>query len=161
MTQTRTLSVPETAALMDRSERTVWRQIRSGELQTRRVGRRVLVLLGADAPLPTGDIRGHTGVGEAAVAYGVPAPPLAETWQVGPWPYTPTLVERHRAARLARRKAAVERMGTFRATVRPDPDGLTYQDYRNADDEFPRALDGGDAADLALEERARARRADR
>lgn len=161
MTATLTLSVPEAAALMDRSERTVWRQIRNGELQTRREGRRVLVLLDADHPLTKGDIRGHTGAGEAAAAYGTPAPPLAETWQVGSWPYTPALVERHRAARLARRRAAVERMGTFRANVRPDPDGLTYQDYRNVDDEFPRALDGGDAADLALEERARARRTDR
>lgn len=157
MTATLTLSVPEAAALMDRSERTVWRQIRNGELQTRREGRRVLVLLDADHPLPTGDIRGHTGAGEAAAAYGTPA----ETWQVGSWPYTPALVERHRAARLARRRAAVERMGTFRANVRSDPAGLTFLDYRNADDEFPRALDGGDAADVALEERARARRIDR
>lgn len=150
MTATLTLSVPEAAALMDRSERTVWRQIRNGELQTRREGRRVLVILDADAALP-----------EPAYGTPVPAPPIAETWQVGSWPYTPALVERHRAARLARRRAAVERMGTFRANVRPDPDGLTYQDYRNVDDEFPRALDGGDAADLALEERARARRTDR
>ena len=159
MTATLTLSVPEAAVLMDRSERTVWRQIRNGELQTRREGRRVLVLLDADHPLTKGDIGGHTGAGEAA--YGTPAPPLAETWQVGSWPYTPALVERHRAARLARRRAAVERMGTFRANVRPDPDGLTYQDYRNVDDEFPRALDGGDAADRALEEQASARRTDR
>ena len=150
MTATLTLSVPEAAALMDRSERTVWRQIRNGELQTRREGRRVLVLLDADAALP-----------EPAYGTPVPAPPIAETWQVGSWPYTPALVERHRAARLARRRAAVERMGTFGANVRLDPDGLTYQDYRNVDDEFPRALDGGDAADLALEERARARRTDR
>ncbi|MEO6206344.1 MAG: hypothetical protein ABIP77_00150 [Candidatus Limnocylindrales bacterium] len=161
MTQTLTLSVPETAALMARSERTVWRQIRSGELQTRRVGRRVLVVLESDAPSASDDIRGHVGVGEVAVGYGTPVPLMAETWQVGPWPYTPTLIERHRAARLARRKAAVERMVTFRANGRPDRDGLTYQDYRNADDEFPRALDGGHAADLALEEQARARRADR
>ena len=150
MTVTLTLSVPEAAALMDRSERTVWRQIRTGALQTRREGRRVLVLLDADAALP-----------EPAYGTPVPAPPIAETWQVGSWPYTPAIVERHRAARLARRRVAVERMGTFGANVRSDPDGLTYQDYRNVEDELPRALDGGDAADLALDERARARRTDR
>ena len=152
MTATLALSVPEAAVLMDRSERTVWRQIRNGELQTRREGRRVLVLLHADHPLPARDTRGHAGVGEAAAAYGTPAPTLADRWQVGSWPYTPALVERHRAARLARRKAAIERMDTLRENVRPDPDGLTYQDYRDVDDEFPRALDGGAATDLALEE---------
>ena len=45
MTLTVALKVPEAAARLGRSERTVWRQIRAGELRTQREGRRVLVLV--------------------------------------------------------------------------------------------------------------------
>ena len=31
-------------------------------------------------------------------------------WQAGAWPYTPEIVERHRQAKLARRRAAIETM---------------------------------------------------
>jgi hypothetical protein len=159
MTVTRELSVPDAAIHLGRSERTVWRQIRAGTIRSRRDGRRVVVIIDADRPWPATDVRGHAATRETATPYGTPT--LADTWQVGPWPYTPHLIDRHRAARLLRRKAAIDAADALRARVRPDPDGLTYQAYRDADDEFPRALDGGDAADIALEERAHARRADR
>ena len=43
MTETQELSVPEAAAHLGRSERTIWRQIKSGELVAVRRGRRVFV----------------------------------------------------------------------------------------------------------------------
>lgn len=154
MSLTLALSVPAAAARLGRSERTIWRQIRTGDLTTKREGRRVLVLVDADDVALTPGQR-HA-VGEATVSYGT-----ARAWQVGPWPFTRDLVDRHRRAKLARRRAAIETMKELTTHVRPDPDGLTFQDYLDADREHPRALDGGDAADLALEALARVRRTHR
>ena len=151
MTLTQALLVPAAAVRLGRSERTIWRQIRAGELRTRREGRRVLVLVDA-AQTPRDEARVRA-IGEAATGYGSGA-----TWQVGPWPYTPEIVERHRQARLARRRAAIETIIELSKRTRPDPDGLTFQDYLDADRDHPRALEGGDAAALALEELARERR---
>lgn len=151
MTLTQALSVPLAAVRLGRSERTIWRQIRAGELRTRREGRRVLVLVEADqawrAEAPAQAIR------EAAAPYGT-----ERDWQVGPWPYTPAIVERHRLAKLARRRAAIETIKELSKRTRPDPDGLTGLDYIHAERDHPRALEGGDAADRALEEMARERR---
>jgi hypothetical protein len=154
MTLPLALTVPVAAVRLGRSERTIWRQIRAGDLRTRREGRRVLVLLEADEERPAAS-PGHSAR-EAAVSYGT-----TRDWQVGPWPYTPELVERHRQAKLARRRAAIETINELSKRTRPDPDGLTFQDYLDADRDHPRALDGGDAADLALEELARERRSHR
>ena len=151
MTVTMALGVPEAAARLGRSERTIWRQIRAGELRTRREGRRVLVLIDADQGWPEG-ASGRT-VREAAAPY-----LTGREWQVGPWPYTPEIVERHRHAKLARRRAAIETMKELSKRTRPDPDGLTGLDYIHAERDHPRALEGGDAADRALEELARERR---
>lgn len=156
MTLTVALNVPAAAARLGRSERTIWRQIRAGDLRTRREGRRVLVLVDADAAADGSPASPGRSIREAAVSYGT-----ARDWQVGPWPYTPELVERHRQAKLARRRAAIETINELSKRIRPDPDGLTFQDYLDADREHPRALDGGDAADLALEELARERRSHR
>ena len=92
-------------------------------------------------------------VREAAASYGT-----ERDWQVGPWPYTPAIVERHRLAKLARRRAAIETIKELSKRTRPDPDGLTGLDYIHAERDHPRALEGGDAADRALEEMARERR---
>ncbi len=151
MTLTVALSVPEAAARLARSERTVWRQIRAGELRTKREGRRVLVLVDADEDWPDG--ASGRRVREAAASYATD-----REWQVGAWPYTPEIVERHRQAKLARRRAAIETMKELSRQTQPDPDGLTFQDYLDADRDHPRALEGGDAAGLALEELARERR---
>jgi len=151
MTATLALSVPEAAARLGRSERTIWRQIRSGELRTQREGRRVQVLLEPEQAWLTRP-RPH-GTREAAVAYGD-----QDDWQVGRWPYTTEIVERHRVAKLARRRAAIETIKALSRRTRPDPDGLTGLDYIHAERDHPRALEGGDAADRALEELARERR---
>lgn len=145
------LSVPEAAVQLDRSERTIWRQIRSGVLRTRREGRRVVVLV-AEERSPLGE-EVAARIGEAAARYG-----SRSDWQVGSWPYTPEIVERHRQAKLARRRAAIETMKELGKRVRPDPDGLTFLDYLHAEADHPRALDGGDAADRALDRLARSRR---
>ena len=154
MALTLALSVPMAAVRLARSERTVWRQIRAGELRTKREGRRVLVLVDDDeaGAEETSAKRVH----EAAAPHGA-----GHDWQVGSWPYTPEVVERHRQAKLARRRAAIETIKELSKRIRPDPDGLTFQDYLDADREHPRALDGGDAADQALEELARERRSHR
>lgn len=151
MTLTQALSVPVAAVRLGRSERTIWRQIRTGELRTKREGRRVLVLVDAEqARRVEAPAR---GIREAAAPYR-----SSRDWQVGPWPYTPEIVERHRQAKLARRRAAIETIKELSKRTRPDPHGLTFQDYLDADRDHPRALEGGDAADLALEELARERR---
>ena len=151
MTLTQALSVPLAAVRLGRSERTIWRQIRAGELRTRREGRRVLVLVDKEqawrAEAPAQAVR------EAAAPYGT-----ERGWQVGAWPYTPAIVERHRLAKLARRRAAIETIKELSKRTRPDPDGLTGLDYIHAERDHPRALEGGDAADRALEELARERR---
>lgn len=149
MTATVALPVPGAALRLGRSERTIWRQIRAGQLPVRREGRRVLVLLGSAEPE---EGRLHR-VGEASVAYGT-----SSEWVVGAFPYTEEVVERHRLAKLARRRAAGEEIKRLAALSRPDPDGLTAADYIRADRDHPRALEGGDAADRALERMARARR---
>jgi len=152
MTQSREFSVPDAAAHLGRSERTIWRQIRSGELATSRRGRRVFVLVSAEeAPgekLPAG----HR-VGEAVAPYRA-----TDEWMVGAFPYTPEVVERHRRAKLARRRAAVKEMDRIARLTRPDPDGLSGVDYIRAYRDHPRALEGGDAADRALDEMADERR---
>lgn len=151
MTETMALSVPEAALRLGRSERTIWRQIRSGELRARRDGRRVHVLVDEERSSSGGELTAR--VGEAAAQYG-----SRRDWQVGPWPYTPEIVERHRQAKLARRRAAIETMKELAKRTRPDPDGLTFLDYLHAEADHPRALEGGDAADRALDRLAGDRR---
>jgi hypothetical protein len=151
MTETVALSVPATAVRLGRSERTIWRQIRSGELKTRHEGRRVMVLVEGASWAPLGTGGGHR-VGEAIAPYGT-----ARDWEVGAFPYTQAVVERHRQARLARRRAAFAEMDRIAKLTRPDPDGLTAVDYIHAERDHPRALEGGDAAGRALEKLARER----
>lgn len=152
------LPAPDAARRLGVSERTIWRQIRSGELQTRREGRRVLVLV----PGPQGPGRDPAGghrTSEAAAPYGPSRDwDTSREWQVGPFPYTAAVVERHRRAKLARRRAAIEEIKRLAALSKPDPDGLTAADYVRANRDHPRALEGGDAADRALETMARGRR---
>lgn len=95
---------------------------------------------------------GHRA-GEAAVSYRA-----TDDWTVGAFPYTAEVVERHRRAKLARRRAAFAEMDRLARLTRPDPDGLGAVDYIRADRDHPRALEGGDAADRALDEMARERR---
>jgi excisionase family DNA binding protein len=152
MTETAELSVPEAAARLGRSERTIWRQIKSGELAAARRGRRVFVLVSPRDPLAADRPAAHR-VGEAAAPYRA-----TDGWTVGAFPYTAEVVERHRRAKLARRRAAFAEMDRLARLTRPDPDGLTAADYIRAERDHPRAMEGGDAADRALDEMARERR---
>jgi excisionase family DNA binding protein len=152
MTETTVLTVPEAAAHLGRSERTIWRQIRSGELASERVGRRVWVVVPEPAASDLGNVAGHR-TGEAVAAYRT-----SDDWTVGDFPYTAEVVERHRRAKLERRRRAFAEMDRLARLSRPDPDGLTGVDYIRAYRDHPRALEGGDAADRALDELARERR---
>jgi excisionase family DNA binding protein len=158
MAETLALSVPEAAARLGLSERTIWRQIHSGELKTRRNGRRVMVLV-QDVPWPGLELAGGHRSAETAAPYEPSRHrEVGRDWQVGPFPYTAAVVERHRRARLARRRAAVAEIKRLASLSKPDPDGLTAADYVRAERDHPRALEGGDAADRALEKMARDRR---
>lgn len=158
MAATLAVSVPEAAARLGRSERTIWRLIRSGELQVRREGRRVLVVI-PDGRRPGPERVGGHRTSETAAPYGIsPDRDAGREWQIGPFPYTAAVVERHRRAKLARRRAAIEEIKRLAALSKPDPDGLTAADYVRVEREHPRALEGGDAAGRALEELAHERR---
>lgn len=152
MTETSALSVPEAAARLDRSERTIWRQIRSGELKTRRDGRRVVVLV-ADGAWPSPEQAGGHRAGQAMATYAA-----STDWILGPFPMTVAVLDRHRRAKLARRRAAIDEIKRLAALSKSDPEGLTAAEYVRADRDHPRALEGGDAADRALEKMARERR---
>lgn len=118
MSQTASVTVAEAARRLGVTERTIWRRLRSGVLRGRRADRRVLVELPAD------------GVAEARPMYDTPA---VDSWSPGPWPYTPELVERHRRAVLARRRAAAAEMDRLADDSLPDPDGLSVVDYLRTD----------------------------
>ncbi|OGN88311.1 MAG: hypothetical protein A2X23_09560 [Chloroflexi bacterium GWC2_73_18] len=116
------LTIPEAAVLLGVSERTIWRRIRSGELPTERIGRRIYVRRPADAFARR--------VAEAAPRYGTaPAEDDSPDALDGPWPYTRENLESQRRAILARRQAAVAETDRLAAETRPDPDGLTAVDY--------------------------------
>ncbi len=152
MTEPQELSVADAAARLGRSERTIWRQIKSGELPAERRGRRVFVLVSPRAASDSERPAGHR-VGEAVVSYR-----STDDWAVGSFPYTAEVVDRHRRAKLARRRSAFAEMDRLARLTRPDPDGLMGVDYIRAERDHPRALEGGDAADRALDEMARDRR---
>jgi excisionase family DNA binding protein len=113
------MSVPEAAAALDVSERTIWRQIKDGRLRTVRDGRRVRVLL-------AGKIGRAHAVGEGVIAYGTSpaADPVA-----APWPFTAEKVAAQAQRLRARRLAAVADLRRLALEVKPDPDGLTVVDY--------------------------------
>jgi hypothetical protein len=162
MTETLALRVPEAAARLGRSERTVWRQIRAGELPVQRQGRRVFVVI--DPMSAWGREPAATGTAESALAYGATEAQSQGEWRVGAWPYTSEVVERHRKARQAkldRRRAAFALMDELAKHTKPDPDGLTVVDYLHAYKDHPRALGGSEAEERALEEMARERRSRR
>jgi excisionase family DNA binding protein len=121
------LSVPEAAAALNISQRTVWRQIKDGRLRTVRDGRTVRVLLEPGAG------RVHA-VGEAGVAYGTK--PVAEA-EVGPWPFTAEKLAIQAERLRARRIAAVAELRRLALDVKPDPDGRSFMDYLRAEDEPP------------------------
>jgi excisionase family DNA binding protein len=135
------LSVPEVARAAGVSERTVWRWIRAGHVQTVRVGRRLLVRRSAPA---------GARIGEVAVTYGsglssLPGPP-----EPGPWPYTAEKLEERRRILLAERRAAGVEMDLLAVPV---PRGYVENLTRQVKDEN-RAWDGLRRGEMAFTARA-------
>jgi len=134
MTLTR-LTVPQAAARLGVSERTVWRRIRSGSLRVERAGRNVLVEVGS--AYPDAGARGSANsTRESLAEYGhidLGDPTSSDTRDIGDfvgvWPYTVENVDRQRRALRARREAAFKEMERLAALTRPDPEGLTGVDY--------------------------------
>lgn len=115
-----TLPVPQAAAYLGVSQRTVWRRIREGRLGSVRDGRRVLVSVE-----PT---EGKRRVGEAPAPYGLD-PSLAADPQVRAWPFTPEKVAAQRERLRQRRIAAFQRIEQLAAQTRPDPEGWSVVEY--------------------------------
>jgi len=119
-----TVSVPEAAVLLGVSERTVWRRIKDGRLPSRRDGRSVRV-----------DLDVARRIGEAPARYGPDV--TAHQLTPGPWPFTAEKVAAQKARLRAQRMAALEEIRRVAATTRPDPDGLTFLDYLQDEDDPP------------------------
>ncbi|HET9347029.1 MAG TPA: helix-turn-helix domain-containing protein [Candidatus Limnocylindrales bacterium] len=117
------LTIPQTAARLGVSERTVWRRIDAGLLSIARRGRRVLVRIESTEGTEN---RSGGHVAETAEQYGASR---ASTLEPGPWPYTRENVERQRRRLLARRQAAFAELERLAGESSPDPDGLTVIDY--------------------------------
>lgn len=115
------LSVPEAAAALGVSERTIWRWLESGRLSADRSGGRVHVSLPSDERA--------RAIAEAKVAYGTSLDAMPVAITAGAWPYTAENVEKRKAIVAARRRHAVETMDRLSRETRPDPDGLTGVDY--------------------------------
>ncbi len=126
MTVTR-LTVPQAAARLGVSERTLWRRIRARELSVERDGRRVLVRF--ETAYPERPASAHQAR-EAALPYdGSRALPEELESLVGPWPFSRPNLERRYRQILARRESAVAELVRLAAESRPDPEGLTVVDY--------------------------------
>src|SRR3972149_929538 len=102
------LGVPEAAVAAGVSERTMWRWVRDGAVESRRVGRRRVVRLRAPRP---------TRIGEAAAAYGSDGPDLADPSAPIPWPYTHARLEERRRWLLEERRAAGAEMDRLAVPV--------------------------------------------
>lgn len=121
------MSVPEAAARLRISERTVWRQIKDGRLRTVRDGRNVRVLVDAHAR--------PRGIGEAVVTYGTSSIPDAV---VAPWPFTAEKIAARAQQLRAQRLAAVAELRRLALEVKPDPEGRSYMDLLQEEDDVPR-----------------------
>jgi excisionase family DNA binding protein len=135
------LSVPEAARAAGVSERTVWRWIRARQVQTVRVGRRLLVRRSTPA---------GARIGEVAVAYGLELSSAPEQPGPGPWPYTTEKLEERRRILLAERRAAGAEMDLLAVPV---PRGYVEKLTRQVKDEN-RAWDGLTRGETAVTARA-------
>src|SRR3990172_609482 len=106
------LGVPEAAVAAGVSERTMWRWVRDGAVESRRVGGGRVVRLRAPRP---------TRIGEAAAAYGSDEPYLADPSAPIPWPYTHARLEERRRWLLEGRRAPRRGTGSCAARRRCAP----------------------------------------
>ena len=139
------LPVPDAARAAGVSERTIWRWVRAGQVDTVRVGRRLLVRPRASA---------GRRIGEAALAYGHE---LTGTWtgepEPGPWPFTAGKLEQRHRILLEERRAAGAEMDRLAASV---PTGYVEKLTRQVKDEN-RAWDALLRGEKAMRVRARRR----
>jgi len=138
------LGVPEAAAAAGVSERTMWRWVRDGAVESRRVGRRRVVRLGAP---------GMTRVGETAALYGPDEPYLADPAAPIPWPFTRERLEDRRRWLREERRAAGAEMDRLAVPVER---GYVERLIREVRDEN-RAWDGFMRYERAMKARARRR----
>ena len=100
--------VPEVARAAGVSERTMSRWVRDGAVESKRVGRRRLVRLGAP---------GMTRIREAVALYGPDEPYLLDPSAPIPWPYTRERLEERRRWLLEERRAAGAEMDRLLVSV--------------------------------------------
>jgi excisionase family DNA binding protein len=130
-----TLTVPQAAAYLGISERTVWRRINDGRLTVIRTGRRARVLV--DRAEAT------RRLAETSAAYETEATSV-DGLHAGPWPFTSENLARHRERLRHQRTAAFRELETVSRQVLPDPAGLTGVDYlRDIRDPAGRQPDDG------------------
>ena len=162
------MSVPEAARSLGVTERTVWRRIRAGQLETEREGRRLYVRVPGGYPLVErlrDGLGGRARAAEATAPY-APSPFIpvsASELQPGAWPYTPERVARQREYALDRQRRFRERqrewfeeMDRLRGELKPWPPGYDFQRFIRELKDENRAWDGLLRGERTM--RARARR---
>jgi len=160
------MSVPDAARALGVTERTVWRRIRAGQLETDREGRRLYVRLPGEYPLLERLQSGaetRDRAAEAAVLYtAAPFIPVsASELQPGAWPYTPERVARQREYALERQRQFLERqrqwyeeMDRLRGELKPWPPGYDFQRFIRELKDENRAWDGLLRGERAMRARA-------
>ena len=177
------MSVPEAARALGVTERTVWRRIHSGKLETEREGRRIYVRLPEEYPLAEqvrGEARGAAAVSEALAEYSASGagrsadavpPGSVPAWMTrqsfigmkpGPWPYTEEKIrERQRIEREEEReqlKRAFEAMDRIHADLKPWPPGYDFERFLREWKDEDRAWEGLLRGERAIRARNRRRR---
>lgn len=135
------VGVPEAARAVGVSERTMWRWVRDGAVESRRVDRRRLVRLRAP---------GMTRIGEAVALYGPDESYLPDPSAPIPWPYTRERLEERRRWLLEDRRAAGAEMDRLAVPVER---GYVERLIREVRDEN-RAWDGLLRGEKAMRARA-------
>src|SRR3972149_6176999 len=105
------LGVPEAAVAAGVSERTMWRWVRDGAVESRRGGRRRGGRLRAPRPPPRG------GRGGGPAEWGPDEPYRADPSAPVPWPYTHARLEERRRWLLEERRAAGAEMDRLAVPV--------------------------------------------
>jgi len=139
------LPVPEAARAAGVSERTVWRWVRAGRVDTLKVGRRLLVRPPAPGALRTGEVALLYDQDLAGAWTGEPEP--------GPWPFTRDKLEQRRRILFDERRAAGAEMDRLAVPV---PRGYVEKLTRQVKDEN-RAWDALVRGEKAVRARARRR----
>lgn len=162
------MSVPEAARALGVTERTVWRRIRSGQLETEREGRRLYVRMPDEYPLARqvrDEAASRARAAEVALAYvGVPFARATEAeLRPGPWPYTPERVARQREIIRKQELTFLEHqaewfaeMDRLRGELKPWPKGYNFERFIRELKDENRAWDALLRGEKAM--RARARR---